>query len=313
MGTTKKELIVKQSGIMFFILPVIDFKKDAKSITAFEEARGSVLRDKNSYSDSWLFDTKSPFFPFITYKMKSYEGLGILEITLLSPDVAVFKAELEAFKAYLVENGFAVEEDNPNNYYNAEKSVLAEILISEEEKLAGVHYIQKFKQDKEYPTFANYPDIAELPWGATAEELKTYEASHNGVLDTENSSIQPEKTYSNYAYSDANAKGETPFYRAYTLIHDKSGTYNNGIGVKQLLYANTELAFYKAPDEKYYLTKEFMKLMLDAGFEYQGGPDNDGNHTFVSTAKNTNLKIRAVNLQNSYVLDVYMIRLDLKK
>ncbi len=317
VGDTKKEITVVQSGIMFYILPFIDFSKDIKAIKAFEKQRGSELRERSSWDDKWVFETRSPFFPSISYKMNGSNGVAYLEAIVNTKDIETFKKDLPGFKEFLVKEGFKVDGENENNYYNAEKSVLAIITILEDKKVSGVIYRKEYRQSKEQPTFAKLPYIPEVPFGATGDEVKAYEAAHNGKYDETNSVENPNDLTDTFIY-DVQPKGEnTLFKRLYLIIHDKTGNYNDGVAMKQLWFENLELVFFTTPDKRYKLSKEFVKLAKSEGYKYVAGPDSDGYFIFKNVEKQINLKVRPAKLGEGdnakIIIDMLWVRADLRK
>ncbi len=293
IGNTNKEITVKQSGILFYLLPYLDFRGNARDIKEFEFARRSDMVDRTPDASDWIFNTRSPYLWRTRYFMKDASGNSFQEAHTYARGVAEFKKELPGLITFLKENGFKPEEGKDNIYHNEEKSVSAEFRIIEDQNIAAVVYVYIPKQDKAYPTFKKFPDMPELVWGATNEDIKAYEASHDGTLNTEQSKIDPTQMYDFLLYSVNSNANEVPFMRMYMTGHDNMGgvMFKDGLIIKDAFYKNTELAYYKAITGYYYMTKEFLKLAKDNGYGEPIQGTNDYTD-FINTTNNTTMKVK---------------------
>lgn len=307
IGNVNKEVVVKQSGILFYLLPYLDFRGNARDIKEFEFARRSDMVDRTPDASDWLFNTKSPYLWRTRYFMKDASGNSFQEAHTYARGVAEFKKELPGFIAFLEENGFKLQEGKDNVYHNEEKSVSAEFRILEQQNIAAVVYVYVPKQDKAYPTFKKFPDMPELAWGATNQDIKDYEAKHDGTINTQQTKIDPTQMYDFLVYSVNSSDNEAPVMRMYMTGHDNMGgvMFKDGLIIKDCFYKNTELAFYRAITGYYYMTKEFLQLAKDNGYGEPIQGTNDYTD-FINGTNNTTMKVKV----KDDVLEIIFMRTD---
>lgn len=309
MGKINKEIVVVQSGILFYLLPYLDFHGNIKDIKAFESARHSQLLERFPHATDWNYDTTSPFFPRVRYFMKDARGTAIKEVHAFAPSIEEFRAHMPEFISFLEDHGFVKQPDEDFVFFNEELSVAAEINLMEDKKIAGVAYVYMAKQEKEYPTFSSFPAMDELPWGATNEEIQAYEKNHGGTVQDAMTKIDPEEAFDMLAFDVKSTDPESPFFRLYLTGHDKSGMmFKDGVIVKDCFYRNTQLAFYQGASGDYYLTKEFIELTKQNGYKMLDG-DQNGYIIFVNADTNTTMKVK-VNAEFQNSLEILLQRTD---
>ncbi len=310
IGDVNKEIVVQQSGILFYLLPYLNFRGNFRDIKTFETARKSDMIDRVPYADDWNYDTKSPYFYRIRYFMKDASGKSYQESHTYARNVEEFQKELPGFRTFLEDNGFKLENGKTDLYHNEEKSVSAEITIIKDKDIAAVVYRYVPKQDKAYPTFKKLPNIPELAWGATNQDLQDYEAANNGTPNSSFTQIDPSKMFDILTFDVNSTDDEIPFMRMYMTGHDNMGgvLFKDGLIIKDVFFKNTELAYYRGHTGDYFLTKEFLQLAKDSGY---GDPTEGTNDytDFKNTAENTVMKVKiSPNFNNT--LEIIFQRID---
>ncbi len=308
IGNVNKEIVVKQSGILFYLLPYLDFSGNARTIKEFEFARKSDMIDRTPDADDWNFNTRSPYLWRVRYFMKDASGNAYQEAHTYARGIKEFKEELPGFITFLEENGFKLKEGTDDIYHNEEKSVSAQIKIIENRNIAAVVYVYVPKQDKAYPTFKKFPNIPELPWGSTNQDIEDYEADNDGVMDTQATKIDPTKMYDFLQFNVNSNDDEAPLVRMYFTGHDNMDEkyLKNGLIIKQCFYEKTELAYYKSVNGYYFMTKEFLQLAKDNGYGEPTQGTNDYTE-FKNVEENTIMRVK---INSSNILEMLFQRID---
>ncbi len=289
IGETKKVISVIQKGILYYIFPSFGFGSDAIAVKDFETARKSVLVEESG--SKWFkkleFKTKSSLFSKILYEFNSKR---VYEKSSVYFDKTKFTEEKDGIITFLKEKGFKQDTENKNIFYNKKESVQAEINTD----LGKIIYTLVIKQDKAYETFSSFP-YGFYKWFATKEEIATYEAQNGGTLDAGRG--ETKNNVEKQVFTVNSTSKKAPYERMYEI----SLVGKKGLHSSRQFFKNVNLAFYKAKDNNFYLTEEFLKLAKAEGFKFIG-TRNDGYHIFVNTDKNTNMLIRASKFkENNYV------------
>lgn len=257
-GSTAKEFIISQDGVIFFVLPYLGFGDDSKTIKNFELARKSELTEKPDglfNTNFWGYDMKSAAFTFIRYILP----LNVYKEAYAFPVKGLFNTEMDNFKKYLKDNGF---EDQGNNVFlHKAKSIQASIMDKAESP--HVHYKYIPKQPQGYKTFDAFP-YGLVDFTADKEKVLAYEKDNGGKFVSEKSNEDPAKA-THYLYFDVSK--DKLFSRAYIM--------DNAAGKPKLLlatnqfYTDMNLVFWDYNGELLF-TEEFTKLMEKEGFTYTG-------------------------------------------
>lgn len=294
-GNQTREIVVSQSGIQRFVLPINPgLPQDVHKIMEYELGRGSYLREYQSampaygLEEMYTFITPSPILTLMQYS--SADGITPSQIiTVGDGATAVEAVKDKAFAKFLAENGYVRSNSASDREYVNDKELLAlKVYISEKVGNQGVNltFTPVMKQVGDYKTFDRLPyyplellqdDNVKLAQVEKYEQdagSKEEERSFNENKNTEVSQLQ----YTLKANSDASA----PYGRIhifYTTDKDgKSPAKLGSVQIGALLFKDTSLGLWKYGN-KWVVTNEFKKKLGDEGFSYLRSAGNT--HYFV--------------------------------
>lgn len=315
-GSVIREIIVSQSGIQRYLLPINPgVPQDEHKIMDFELGRGSYLREYQTaipaygLEETYTFITPSPIFTLIQYC--SSDGVTPSQIiTIGDGRKAIDAVKDKAFDKFLTDNGYVRSNSQPDREYTNDKDLLSlKVYISEKENNEGVNltFTPIIKQIGEYKTFNKLPyyplellqkdgvKVAQVEQYEQKAGSKEEERSFNEYKATEVSQLQ----YTLKASTDPNA--------AYGRIHifyttDKNGDAPDNLGCVQigaLLFKDTSLGVWKY-GSKWVATKEIKKILGDEGFSFLRTSGN--NHFFVRESDHLVIDVTCVLDNNTPVL-----------
>ena len=315
-GSIIREMIVSQSGIQRYILPINPgVPQDEHKIMDFELGRGSYLREYQAaipaygLEETYTFITPSPIFTLIQYC--SSDGVTPSQIiTIGDGRKAIDAVKDKAFDKFLTDNGYVRSNSQSDREYTNDKDLLSlKVYISEKENNEGVNltFTPIMKQIGEYKTFNKLPyyplellqkddvKVAQVEQYEQKAGSKEEERSFNEYKATEVSQLQ----YTLKASTDPNA--------AYGRIHffyttDKNGDAPDNLGSVQigaLLFKDISLGLWKY-GSKWVATKEIKKILGDEGFSFLRTSGN--NHFFVRESDHLVIDITCVLDNNTPVL-----------
>lgn len=294
-GNQTREIVVSQSGIQRFVLPINPgLPQDVHKIMEYELGRGSYLREYQSampaygLEEMYTFITPSPILTLMQYS--SADGITPSQIiTVGDGATAVEAVKDKAFAKFLADNGYVRSNSASDREYVNDKELLAlKVYISEKVGNQGVNltFTPVMKQVGDYKTFDRLPyyplellqdDNVKLAQVEKYEQdagSKEEERSFNENKNTEVSQLQ----YTLKANSDASA----PYGRIhifYTTDKDGKSTAKLGsVQIGALLFKDTSLGLWKYGN-KWVVTNEFKKKLGDEGFSYLRSAGNT--HYFV--------------------------------
>jgi len=221
-GNQTREIVVSQSGIQRFVLPINPgLPQDVHKIMEYELGRGSYLREYQSampaygLEEMYTFITPSPIFTLMQYS--SADGITPSQIiTVGDGATAVEAVKDKAFVKFLADNGYLRSNSSSDREYVNDKELLAlKVYISEKVGNQGVNltFTPVMKQVGDYKTFDRLPyyplellqdDNVKLAQVEKYEQdagSKEEERSFNENKNTEVSQLQ----YTLKANSDASA------------------------------------------------------------------------------------------------------------
>lgn len=315
-GSVIREIIVSQSGIQRYLLPINPgVPQDEHKIMDFELGRGSYLREYQAampaygLEETYTFITPSPIFTLIQYC--SSDGVTPSQIiTIGDGRKAIDAVKDKAFDKFLTDNGYVRSNSQSDREYTNDKDLLSlKVYISEKENNEGVNltFTPIIKQIGEYKTFNKLPyyplellqkddvKVAQIEQYEQKAGSKEEERSFNEHKATEVSQLQ----YTLKASTDPNA--------AYGRIHifyttDKNGDAPDNLGSVQigaLLFKDTSLGVWKY-GSKWVATKEIKKILGDEGFSFLRTSGN--NHFFVRESDHLVIDVTCVLDNNTPVL-----------
>ena len=294
-GAETREIIVTQSGIQRFILPINPgMPQDAHKIMEYEVGRGSYLREYQtampSYGleETYTFITPSPVFTLIQYC--SPDGVTPSQIVCIGDGTtAVEAAKDKAFEKFLTDNGYVRSNSASNKEYVNEKALLSlKVYISEKPGNQGVSLTFKpiVKQVGEYKTFDKipfYPLELLQKDNVKIAQVEQYEANA-GSKEEERSFNEYKKTeVSQLQYTLKGTPGPSDAYSRIHLFYttDKNGKTPDKLGSVQigaLLFKDVSLGLWKYGN-KWLITNEFQKKLGEEGFSFLRSSGNT--HFFV--------------------------------
>ncbi len=285
-GGEEQEFWIAQEGIMYYIMPFMDFADGSRqSIKLYEQRRRSLQTYENA-STGWLdFTTQSPAFPDVSYTI--YHQNALLHAQLSASSKEMLQGEhLRQVIEMLRANGFTEERTTERVYYNPEKRVLCEIK-PDYGTTPHILFTYQPKQPQAYPTFEAFP----YPFGTDTSvdkqvmfaEVEAYEAAHGGK---ERYRLTYNKTgYLQFAIYDNDNTAEPT--RAYFFTEDKPDVLETSVRY----FSNMNKAFW---DYRGYplFTEEFMALATREGFVYERLDRIDRNrHVFSHKTRNVEMRI----------------------
>ncbi len=192
-GTTIRELVITQEGVMYYVLPLLEVPAKVREILLLEQARGSVvtmLPDDNLNTTYYRVLTKSPIMQLVQYEFNSAEATAMASAAVLCPDRTKLVDNPE-FDAFMLENGFTKTSDN--TYQREDSRYIFNALVETGPRGAAVEITVTEKQTVEYPTFTTLPLLEQVPWlsfrsknipsSKTREEIAAWEAERGSLRE----------------------------------------------------------------------------------------------------------------------------------
>ena len=272
-GSVIKEITVNQVGIgnARFMLPYFEIAPTHFEIIDYEKSRGNIFmsyREPGSfmgytYPGEYNFAYASPIFDhFVTYcilpgshsvdtiKMKSSNGAD----ELLSKD----------YKVFLEKNGFKniiVNEKNRTLTANARlESTIVKLDLTTEGDIANLYFTLMALQDKEYPTFKEFPydksdRIDKKEW--TKEAIKAAEIDDGSTVVDDGDALW--------------VTLDKKFHPTHTRVYFLRGKTNTDLSDQIMTVWNEpSLGVREISEGRSMLTDEFIALMKAEGFEEIG-------------------------------------------
>ena len=315
-GSVIREIVVSQSGIQRYILPIYPgVPQDEHKIMDFELGRGSFLREYQTampaygLEETYTFITPSPIFTLIQYC--SSDGVTPSQIISIGDGrKAVDAVKDKAFDKFLTDNGYVRSNSQSDREYTNDKELLSlKVYISEKENNEGVNltFTPIMKQIGEYKTFSKLPFYPLELLQKDNVKLAQVEDYEQKAGSTEEERSTNEYKTSEISQIQYKLKASTDPTAAYGRIHifyttDKNGDAPDNLGSVQigaLLFKETSLGVWKYGN-KWVATKEIKKLLGEEGFSFLRTSGN--NHFFVRESDHLVIDITCVLDNNTPVL-----------
>lgn len=315
-GNVTREIVVSQSGVQRYIVPINPgAPQDVHKIMEYELGRGSYLREYQTavpaygLEEMYTFITPSPIFTLIQYC--SSDGVTPSQIITVGDGTkAIAAVKDRAFDRFLTEHGYVRSNSESDREYMNEKELLSlKVYISEKENNEGVNltFTPVMKQIGEYKTFDKLPyyplellqsddvKVAQIEQYEQRAGSKEEERTMNEDKNTEVSQLQ-------YTLKK-NTNPEAPYGRIHIFYTtDKDGYAPSKLGSVQigaLLFKDTNLGVWKYGN-KWIATKEIQKKLGDEGFSYLRSSGN--NHFFVRERDHLVIAVTCVSDNNTPTL-----------
>ncbi len=286
-GKVIKEFELTQQGIMYWILPYLDFKRGTRNaIFNFEKERRSEI--SGSSVKTYDFRSRSAAFTDIWYFVEPNGIMTKVQMNATSDAVLDQNNGLAELLAFLKDNGFT-ENQGKNRVFNPTLKVIAEV-----KKTFRWHILFTYVPDqtKDYKTFPSLP-YGFITWGATKDDIMAYE-SQNGGQFSDKESLQDEKNGIHmlvFKFPDT----EKVLFRRQYFTDKNMNNERRLIGV-QYHYLDFDLVYWLFNGQRY-LTREFRDLMTREGFEYRLYDDTKKRDYFLNREKKLVLATRIAHFE----------------
>lgn len=268
-----KTVEVSQEGNVKLFLPYFKFGATAEQVKQFEQERKSILNREHDITGTGTqlaYGIKDQIFNEANYLV----GLkGMQQVSLFVKDGMLSDENKLLFEDYLRSQGFeertlqgyettlSLTPKEKTMFINEQLQVKAELMKDRGQN--HYRFVYYPVQLKAQPTFSNFPYFKK---GATKAEVQNYEAGKGGTYSEEKSKI-------NYGTEGAmkdrlfyTGENEQTFSRIYYIYYQ--GQKKQGLTQVSHYYSDHSSALYQGADGAYYLTREFIKLAKDNGYEY---------------------------------------------
>ncbi|MRJ08885.1 hypothetical protein EDL99_08410 [Ornithobacterium rhinotracheale] len=290
-----KSMEITQEGIATYALPYLLFGATAEQVKAFELERKNNLSRETDISGTgtqMAYGLTDKIFNEVNYLV----GLkGLQQASLFAAGGTISEENKASFEEFLINQGF--EKQTMKGYESTLAFALTDkpVFINEKTQVRAEfmsdrgqnHYRFTYYpvQQREYATFAEFPYFKK---GATKAQVEAYEATQSGTLSSSKSEFNTTNSKGfirDLLYFEGDA--QKTFARTYYVYHP--GQTTTGLVQITNYYADHSLALYQGLDGDYYLTKEFIKLAQDNGFNYSSFSTKYG---YIFTGENVKLYVR---------------------
>lgn len=266
-------LLITQAGVMYYILPYLEYGTDLDAIEAFELKRQSRVLERPKLNDPYAlnkntikFRTRSPLFHRAEYKVDAKGEL--IEAKLFGAYDT--KVEEENYIRYLMDHGFVMYD--AFSYLDPNSRALAKVGID-----GGEWYVNFTKQPAQpgpQPTFDTLPlgIVAEADWYKYGpDRIKAWEEARGGQSANPDGVINP---WSDVLQIDwtAGTNYQLPFARTTYMLSKDTAAVPRIIQLEHAYPASPEMVkkFFWTHNGKLYLSDEFRELLNKSGFISMG-------------------------------------------
>lgn len=317
-GTTVREVEIVQDGIMYYVLPILQYPITTQELLETEQARGSIptmFPDDLFNTSLYRVLTKSKIMPLVQYEIpKTFLSTRYAKAIVVcrQADLVVDNAEFDAF---MQASGFAKKEANiftlDQNGYTFTATVEAA-----QDGGALVTVVVEEIQTQDYATFSDIPLKAMNDWlafidegkhGKTKDELIEYETSEGST------EVHSEATH--ILYELAEEKKIDIKYRGYYLVAGAKTAerpYKNEVNSLRAL-ADLTRVYWTDSEGGHVLTREFKALCARNDIKFYRRVANSGRiiDAFYHAATKTVYMMTATEFAGSLMVDFQVARMDL--
>lgn len=289
---------ITQKGVMFIILPYLEFGSYIEPLMKFEEARKSKvigIPGDNSGAfgginkDMWKFATKSKLFTRMEYRFvddkmtQAYAYSNVFELDKV----------YDEFTDYLIDLGF-VPDEKKFKFFNKKMEMMAELGLGTSGDEIFIVYSYLPAQKEAYPTFEQFPGrLSNVQGWANYDKDKIYEweTANGGTTTKKDGSVSTfSKTRTIYYTSVAPLAPEKTTYTLKPSAEDQGKEKITGLLLK-FKESDTNKFFWEK-DGIYYLTEEFMALCTKSKMRYIGKTGDA--YIFSNSETGNHYRIKAV-------------------
>lgn len=289
-GITKTFEVV-QKGIIYFMLPCMDYELSGEDLITYERTRRSKLIKGPSYSiPTYQFTTVSPAFNQIDYEI-NYMGdrkVSRIKMYLANPNI-LDGAEKTSFFDFLKQKGF--EELHEEIYYSDKNGTEIELKLGEAKPYVLCTYFPT--QERHDPAISKLPlDVSEFG-KTTPEEVDAWQKDNGGEVDAQRTIGNSVKVYQSHELIGPKQVkiNHTHVYRF------RFNKLNSTEHTDPVLFRYLYLA-----GNKIFLTREFRALLYRSGYVYHSS-NLRGNIRFTYRNPQTKVELAMRVLKDPYVAD----------
>lgn len=266
---------ITQKGIMFIILPYLEFGSDIEPLMNFERARKSTVigmpGDNSGPSgevnkDMWKFATKSKLFTRMEYRFVNDK----MTQAYAYADPYKLDEVYDEFVDYLAGLGFVPEDEKRFKFVSKKMEMRAELGLGSNNEIY-VLYTYLPNQPEAYPTYEQFPYRISAVQNWTdydKDKIYEWETAHGGVTTKKDGTVSALKTRTIYYTSDDPLAPEKTTYTLRPSSEDKTKEKITGLSFKFRESDTNKFVWEK--DGIYYLTDEFISLCKKSKMRYRG-------------------------------------------
>lgn len=292
-GETVQELAVRQEGIPYYVMPVLNYPAPLEVVSEAELARHHALlqlpdgeRNKTQYS----FKTRSEVMPSIVYEYISSRSFSYLSATSFCFGRENVENNPE-FESFMRDNGFALQSDLTYGatrvYWN--ESLASEATVSVIPTGARIVWTYYPKQDKAYPTFTRLPMQEQFAFvgdrdlgihGKTRDEVRAKELKEWG------STLKQEGPNSSYDIFELTKPFDGELFRSYYYVVpdgvwiEPGDEYEDEVSGGQAYFENLSLVFFRDKYGHFFPTQEVKRFFARHGYPFIKKLPTDGAYVY---------------------------------
>lgn len=288
---------ITQKGIMFIILPYLEFGTSIDPLIDFEVARKSTVvgipgDNSGAYGainkDMCKFVTKSKLFTRMEYRFVDDKMTQAYAYSNLYQLESVY----DEFVDFLIEHGF-VPDEGSGRFFNKKMEMMAELKLSYNSEDVHILYTYLPNQKEAFPTFEELPGrLSNVPGWVDYDKDKIYdwETANGGVTTKKDGVVSTfSKTRTIYYTSTEPLAPEKSTYTLKASADDQGREKITGLSLK--FRASDTNKFFWEKDGIYYLTDEFMQLCTKSKMKYLGKSGEGHIFNNPETGNSYNIKV----------------------
>lgn len=282
-GNEAQKFKLTQKGILYFVLPLLDFEADMDKIAAFEaQRRSKVVQQPTSDVDPYyVFAIKSPVFSYVNYYMIKFKYVQAFVYATEGSDILSKERRPELLQ-FLKDNGFTKELTTGVKFLDEKRHIT--VTINATGSMPNLQFIFEDPQIDAYPTFSKMRyEYSEGLQTAKVEDIMKWESENGGVFN---------RVWNDGGENDDDLYGfntvEDPDFKArYYFVNKKLG-----IMTSIMCETNTpSTIFWKDSRGQARVTNEFINMLKKNGFSYDTYIEQAQTHVYVSKSKGLSIGV----------------------
>ncbi len=318
VGTTVKEIEITQDGILYYVLPLLQYPITTQELLEQEQARGSIptmFPDDLFNTSLYRVLTKSKIMPLIQYEIpKTFLATRYVKAVVVCRD-ATLVVENAEFDAFMQENGFTKGADNTFTLDQAGYTFTVGVEVSEDGGALLNMSIEEI-QTKDYETFSAIPLNEKVEWLAFLEEAKHGKTKAELIeYETAEGSTEVHSEATHILYELAEAKKVDYAYRGYYLVAGAKTAekpYKDEVNSLRAL-ADLTRVYWTDSEGGHVLTREFKALCARNEIKFYRRVASGGRiiDAFYHAPSKTVYMMTTTEFGGSLMVDFQIARMDL--